>query len=312
MKIFRDLSTNITTGTVATIGIFDGVHLAHQQIISRLKDLASDYKTESLLLTLWPHPRYVLNKDSDSLKLLSTLDEKLQLLESFGLDNVVIVPFDKFFAATPFDRFIKRILVDRLQVKKLVVGYNHQFGRDRQGNFENLKIYAERYGFGIEQLSKVEIDGNRVSSSVIRKNILDGNLELANSMLGHYHQLSGQVVHGNKIGRQLGFPTANIQVNELYKILPADGVYAVKARINNMELKGMLNIGARPTLNEYKDKVIEANFFNFEGELYEKNIILSFLKRIREERKFESKDELRSQINLDKQVIEKYFNQIKE
>ncbi len=314
MKIFRDLTTNITTGTVATIGIFDGVHLAHQQIISRLKDLASDYNTESLLLTLWPHPRYVLNKDSDSLKLLSTLEEKLQLLESYGLDNVVIIPFDKFFAATPFDRFIKRILVDRLQAKKLVVGYNHQFGRDRQGNYESLKTYAERYGFGIEQLSKVEIGGNRVSSSAIRKNILDGNLELANSMLGRYHQLSGQVVHGNKIGRQLGFPTANIRVNELYKIVPADGVYAVKARINDteLELKGMLNIGTRPTLNEYNDKAIEANFFNFEGELYEKNIILSFLKRIREERKFKSTDELRSQINLDKQVIQKYFNQIRE
>jgi riboflavin kinase / FMN adenylyltransferase len=310
LKIFRDLSTNITTGTVATIGIFDGVHLAHQQIINRLKELASDYGVESLLITLWPHPRYVLNKDSDSLKLLSTLDEKLQLLERFGLDNVVIIPFDKFFAATPFDRFIKRILVDRLRVKKLVVGYNHQFGRDRQGNYEHLKVYAERYGFGIEQLSMVEIERNRVSSSVIRKNILDGNLELGNSMLGHYLQLSGQVVHGNKIGRQLGFPTANIQVSELYKIVPADGVYAVKARINNMELKGMLNIGTRPTLNDYKDKVIEANFFNFEGELYEKNIVLSFLKRIREERKFKSTDELRSQINLDKQVIQKYFDQI--
>jgi riboflavin kinase / FMN adenylyltransferase len=310
LKIFRDLSTNITTGTVATIGIFDGVHLAHQQIINRLKELANDYGAESLLITLWPHPRYVLNKDSDSLKLLSTLDEKLQLLERFGLDNVVIIPFDKFFAATPFDRFIKRILVDRLRVKKLVVGYNHQFGRDRQGNYEHLKVYAERYGFGIEQLSMVEIERNRVSSSVIRKNILDGNLELGNSMLGHYLQLSGQVVHGNKIGRQLGFPTANIQVSELYKIVPADGVYAVKARINNMELKGMLNIGTRPTLNDYKDKVIEANFFNFEGELYEKNIVLSFLKRIREERKFKSTDELRSQINLDKQVIQKYFDQI--
>lgn len=309
MKIYRDLSTEIIKRTVATIGIFDGVHKAHQQILHRLNELAAMNETESLLVTLWPHPRYVLNKDSDDLKLLSTLDEKLVLLEKYGLDNVLIIPFDEYFASTPFDKFIKKILVDRLQVRNLVVGYNHQFGRDRQGNFEHLKENAERYNFEIEQLSKIEIDNERVSSSVIRNLVLEGKIELANAMLGHPMQLSGMVVHGNKIGRKLGFPTANIQVTELYKILPADGVYAVEASVENTYLRGMLNIGTRPTVNNYKDKAIEVNFFNFEEDLYEKTISISFLKRIREEKKFQSTDDLRAQIKTDKQKIEKYFNQ---
>lgn len=309
MKIYRDLSTEIIKKTAATIGIFDGVHKAHQQILQRLNDLAAMNKTESLLVTLWPHPRYVLNKDSDDLKLISTLDEKLVLLEKYGLNNVLIIPFDEYFASTPFDKFIKKILVDRLQVRNLVVGYNHQFGRDRQGNFEHLKENAERYNFEIEQLSKIEIDNERVSSSVIRSHVLEGKIELANAMLGHPMQLSGVVIHGNKIGRKLGFPTANIRVTELYKILPADGVYAVEASVENTYLRGMLNIGTRPTVNNYKDKAIEVNFFNFEGNLYEKTISISFLKRIREEKKFQSTDDLRAQIKTDKQKIEKYFNQ---
>lgn len=308
MKIFRDLSSEITKKTVATIGIFDGVHKAHQQIIQRLSELASEYKTESLLVTLWPHPRYVLNKDSEDLKLLSTLEEKLSLLEKYGLDNILIIPFDKYFASTPFDKFIKKILVDRLQVKRLVVGYNHQFGRDRQGNFENLREFSGRYNFEIEQLAKIEIEGERVSSSVIRRHIIDGKIELANHMLGYAIQLTGVVTHGNKIGRQLGFPTANIQVKGLYKILPADGVYAVEATVGNLRLKGMLNIGTRPTINDFMDRVIEVNFFNFEGNLYDKTITISFLKRIREEKKFKSTSDLKEQIKLDKQIIEKYFN----
>jgi riboflavin kinase/FMN adenylyltransferase len=308
LKIFRDLSSEITKRTVASIGIFDGVHKAHHQIIQRLNELASEYNTESLLVTLWPHPRYVLNKDSEDLKLLSTLEEKLFLLEKYGLDNVLIIPFDKYFASTPFDKFIKKILVDRLQVRNLVVGYNHQFGRDRQGNFENLKEFAEKYNFEIEQLKKIEISGERVSSSVIRRFIIDGKIELANDMLGYAHQITGIVIHGNKIGRELGFPTANIHINGLYKIIPADGVYAVEARVDNLQLKGMLNIGTRPTINDFKDKVIEVNFFNFEGNLYNKTITISFLKHIREEQKFKSTDDLKAQIMIDKQIIEKYFN----
>ncbi len=311
MKIFTDLTTELTKRTIATIGIFDGVHLAHQEIIKRLTTLADLHKTESLLVTLWPHPRYVLNKEPEDLKLLLTLEEKLELLRKYGLDNVLIIPFDNYFASTRFDKFIKKILVDRLQVRNLVVGYNHQFGRDRQGNYESLVEYAGRYGFEIEQLSKIEVDGNRVSSSVIRKFILEGNIELANTMLGHTMQITGIVVHGNKFGRELGFPTANIHVNELYKIIPADGVYAIEAKVEDKTLKGMLNIGSRPTINDYNDKVIEVNFFNFDGNLYEKNITISFFKRIREEQKFSSVEGLKAQIKIDKQIIEEYFNKNK-
>ncbi len=308
MKIYRDLSSEIITGTVTTIGIFDGVHKAHQEIIKRLNELSDQYNTESLLVTLWPHPRYVLNKDAESLKLLSTLDEKLELLEGYGLKNVLIIPFDKIFASTSYDKFIQRIIVNRLQTKHLVVGYNHQFGKNRQGNYENLIEFAARFGFKIEQLPKVEVNGNIVSSSSIREHLCSGNLDLAAEMLGHTVQVRGKVVHGNKLGRQLGFPTANIDLQELYKLLPADGVYAITASVGDENLQGMMNIGSRPTVNYQGNKVIEANFFNFDRDIYDKHILINFKKRIRDEKKFSSLEELKAQIEKDKQETIKYFN----
>lgn len=311
LKVYRDLSGEIISGTAATIGIFDGVHLAHRQILSRLNEIATENKNESLLITLWPHPRYVLNKDAEDLKLLTTLDEKLELLEKTGLQNLLLIPFDKQFASTPFDKFIKRILVDKLRVQNLVVGFNHQFGRDRQGNFESLRELADKSGFVLEQLPQVLIDDQRISSSAIRQNIISGKLDLANKMLGYNYVLTGKVVHGNKIGRELGFPTANIEVTELYKLLPADGVYAVETSVNGQHLTGMLNIGTRPTIENRGIRVIEVNFFNFDGNLYDEHITLKFHKRIREEKKFDSSSSLIQQIQKDKQEIINYFKTIK-
>ncbi len=307
MKVYRDLSAKFIPNTVATIGIFDGVHLAHRQIIQRLSELAKERATESMLITLWPHPRYVLNKDADDLKLISTLDEKLYQLEKAGLDNVLLIPFDKTFASMPFDKFIKRILVDKLLVKYMVIGFNHHFGRNRQGDFSNLKKYAEKYGFGIEQMPKVEIDDVGVSSSAIRDNINLGNIDFASKMLGYDFQLVGRVVHGSKIGRQLGFPTANLEVPEIYKILPADGVYAIRAEIHSKIFDGMLNIGTRPTVDNRGLKVIEANFFDFDANIYDIDITIRFYKRIREEKKFSSTEKLIEQIHIDKSEIQEYF-----
>lgn len=307
MRIFRDLSSDIIRETIATTGIFDGVHLAHQQIVHRLNELAKQYHSESMLVTFWPHPRYVLNKDAENLKLLSTLEEKIALLDSFGLQNMLIIPFDKYFASTPFDQFIRKVLVGRLQVKHLVVGYNHQFGKNREGNFDRLKEFGGKYKFEIEQLPKVEVHGERVSSSKIRTHLQAGKLELVNSMLGHNVQLTGNVTHGSKIGRQLGFPTANIEVTELYKLIPSDGVYAVEAVLDDKKLQGMLNIGTRPTVDKRGERVIEVNFFNFYGEIYGKHITILFLKRIREEQKFNSTVELVQQIKKDKEQIETFF-----
>lgn len=310
MKVYRDLSAKFTPYSVATIGIFDGVHLAHKQIIRRLSELAKERATESMLITLWPHPRYVLNKEADKLKLISTLDEKLYQLEKAGLDNVLLIPFDKTFASLPFDKFIKRILVDKLLVNYMVIGFNHHFGKDRQGDFSNLKQFADKYKFGIEQMPKVEIDGLGVSSSVIRENINSGNIELASKMLGYDFQLVGRVVHGNKIGRKFGFPTANIEIPEIYKILPADGVYAVRAEINNKFYDGMLNIGTRPTVDNRGLKVIEANFFNFNADIYDAYITIRFYRRIREEKRFDSTQKLIEQIHFDKSEIQEYFNKL--
>ncbi len=307
MKIYKDLSAILPTKTVATIGIFDGVHLAHQQIIQRLNDLKDKFHTDSLLVTLWPHPRYVLNKGAAGLKLLSTLDEKIHQLERAGLDHLFLIPFSKSFANTPYDRFIEQILVEKLQVQHVVVGFNHHFGKDRQGSYRFLEEFGALKGFTTEQLEKVEVDGEGVSSSKIRTYVEEGGLEVVNKMLGYPFTVSGKVIHGNKVGRKLGFPTANIEAPEIYKILPAEGVYAVKAEIGNTEYNGMLNIGIRPTIDDRKEKVIEANFFNFDGDLYGKHLTLKFYRRIRTERKFESLEQLITQINSDKIQITEYF-----
>jgi riboflavin kinase/FMN adenylyltransferase len=311
LKVYRDLSGEISPGTAASIGIFDGVHVAHRQILGRLSQIAADKDCESLLVTLWPHPRYVLQKDADDLKLITTLEEKLHLLEEAGLQNLLLIPFDKQFAATSFDKFIRRIIVDKLRAKYLVVGFNHQFGRDRQGNFERLNQIAGKSGFSLEQTPKIEIDGQRVSSSSIRQNIIEGNIELANKMLGYNFILTGKVVHGNKIGREIGFPTANIEVAELYKLVPADGVYAVETTIDNRVVLGMMNIGNRPTINRQSYTVIEVNFLNLDADLYNRCLTIKFHKRIRQEHKFPSLDALKEQIFKDKEEIITYFKTIK-
>lgn len=311
LKVYRDLSAEIIPHTVATIGIFDGVHIAHQQIIDRLNELKVEHNSESLLVTLWPHPRYVLGKDADQLKLLSTLNEKLDRLEKSGLDNVLLIPFSKDFAKTSFDEFIGQILVEKLKVKHLVVGFNHHFGKNREGSFSNLQEYAMQGSFTSERLSKVEVEDEGVSSSKIREYVKEGHLEKVSEMLGYEFTITGHVVHGNKVGRELGFPTANINVNEIYKILPAQGVYAVETDINGQVYEGMLNIGVRPTINQRLELVIEANFFNFSGYLYNKHLTLRFFKRIREEKKFASLEELKQQINKDKITIQEYFSILK-
>ncbi|QQS52305.1 MAG: bifunctional riboflavin kinase/FAD synthetase [Bacteroidota bacterium] len=311
MKLYKDLSAEIPLHTVATIGIFDGVHLAHQQIIRRLDEIKKKYQTLSTLVTLWPHPRYVLNKDAAGLQLLSTLEEKLLRLEHSGIDQVLLIPFSAEFAALPYDVFIHRVLVEKLRVRHLVVGFNHHFGKDRQGSYESLCNYGQQAGFTTEQLQKIEIDGEGVSSSRIRQFILHGDLEHANLMLGYPYTVSGNVIHGNKLGRAMGFPTANIELPEIYKLLPAEGVYAIETNIDGKLFKGMLNIGTRPTVDNRGHKVMEANFFDLEQDLYDKHLTLHFFKRIRAEKKFENLDLLKKQIETDRIEILNYFNKKK-
>lgn len=307
LRIYRDLSANFVQNCVATIGIFDGVHIAHQQILERINELARQRGKESMLITLWPHPRYVLDGGAENLKLITTLEEKIERLKKSRIDNVLLIPFDKAFASITFDRFVKRVLVNKLNVSYVVIGFNHHFGRDRQGNYKALEKLADKYGFTAEQMPKIELEELSVSSSVIREELLAGNVERAGKLLGYPFSITATVVSGNKLGRKLGFPTANLEIPEIYKIVPGSGVYAIQILIDNKYYEGMMNIGVRPTVDNKGLRVIEANIFEFNEDIYNKKITVYFRKRIRAEKKFQGQDELIRQIALDKTEIEAYL-----
>jgi len=293
---------------VVTIGTFDGIHLGHQEIISRIIELAKSVDGETALVTFWPHPRYVLSKDNSDLKLLTTFDEKAEILAQLGLDHIVRVNFTKEFSQWTSEQFIQKIIISALHTKRLVIGYDHRFGKDREGGFEHLKKHSSRYGFEVEEISKQTIDDVGISSTKIRNAIEDGKVELAHDFLGRFYEINGTVVSGDKIGKTLGFATANIQVEESYKLVPADGAYAVIAEINGKQYKGMLNIGYRPTV-QGTSKKIEANLFEFEDDIYGEEIKVSFIRKLRDEIKFNSKDELSKQLQKDKENATQILNQ---
>lgn len=293
---------------VVTIGTFDGIHLGHQEIISRIIELAKSANGETALVTFWPHPRYVLSDKTDNLKLLTTFDEKAEILEQLGLDHIVRVNFTKEFSQWTSEQFVQKIIISALHTKKLVIGYDHRFGKDREGGFEHLKKHSDRYGFEVEEISKQTIDDVGISSTKIRNAVDAGKVELAHDFLGRFYEINGKVVGGDKIGKTLGFATANIQVEEPYKLVPADGAYAVIAEVKDNQYKGMLNIGYRPTVDG-NSKKIEANIFDFNEDIYGEKIKISFIKRLREEIKFDSKDELSDQLQKDKEKAIQILNQ---
>ena len=312
MKVFHDINTLDLVRPVATLGIFDGVHLAHQSVIEKLKKIADDLSGESVIISLWPHPRIVLNGVKDQVRLLNTLEEKIERLEKTGVDNLILIPFNKEFASMGFDQFIREVLLKKVGISHLVVGYNHQFGRNREGNIENLKNLANELNFGLSMQEPILIDEIKISSSLIRKLILSGNLEQANNYLGYTYYISGLVVGGNRKGRDIGFPTANIEVSEREKMIPPRGVYAVYAESEGSFYKGMMNIGCRPTLNEdYQQDILEVNLFDFDGDLYQKKMKVYFIKKIREERKFTNLEALSQQIANDKLWVHKILDSVK-
>lgn len=289
--------------SVVTIGTFDGVHVGHQTILKKIVKDAKANSGESILITFWPHPRFILQKD-DSLKLLSTFDEKVKLVEEIGVDYILKVAFTKEFASLSAHQFVNKVLVEKANTKKLFIGYDHHFGNNREGNIEFLKGNADHYGFEVQEIPRQDIDRIGVSSTKVRKSLLDGDVAFAKSLLGRNYSIRGVVVHGEKNGRKIGFPTANIQVEEPYKLLPNDGVYAVRITYDNLEYDGMLNIGFKPTLSGL-NRTIEAHLFNFEGNLYDKNLHVSFIKLLRPEIKFNSLDELKTQLELDRTEAQK-------
>jgi|TARA_R110000782_G_scaffold267159_1_gene362277 riboflavin kinase / FMN adenylyltransferase len=284
---------------VVTIGTFDGVHLGHKVIINQLKKAAQELSGESVLLTFFPHPRMVVFPDDNELKLLNTIEERKELLEKAGIDHLIIHPFSKAFSRLTALEFVRDILVNRLNVKKLVIGYDHHFGRNREGSFEDLVEFGEVYGFSVEEIPAKDIQQINVSSTKIRTSLLAGEIHAATQFLGYPYFISGTVVKGDKIGREIGFPTANIKPDETYKLIPKNGVYAVKVIVNEKEYEGMLNIGIRPTFKGI-NQTIEVNIFDFDKEIYGQKIRVKFYERIRDEQPFEDLNELKNQLNIDK------------
>lgn len=300
MKIHNGIENPINvTNAVVTIGTFDGVHIGHQKIIARLKEVATQHGGETVLITLYPHPRMVLFPDDNDLQLLSTQDEKTDLLHKYGIDHLVVIPFSKEFARLTSLEFVRDILVDKIGVKSLVIGYDHHFGRNREGSIEQLRELAPQFHFEVEEIPAQDIDHVNVSSTKIREALLNGEVETAKQYLGHAYSLQGTVVEGNKLGRTIGYPTANIEIGDKHKLIPADGVYAVHVLVGNERFGGMLNIGYRPTVDG-KKRTTEVNIFDFERDLYGQQLKIEFEARLRNEQKFNGLDALKEQLAQDK------------
>jgi len=299
LKLFHSINDfQSNKKTILTLGTFDGVHIGHKKILERITQNTENGKYESLVLTFFPHPRMVLQEKSE-IKLLNTIAEKTKLLEATGIENLVIHPFNESFSRLTAEEFVHSILVNQFHIQKIIIGHDHRFGRNRTANIDDLIAFGADYGFEVEQISAQEIQDVSVSSTKIRKALNEGNMALANEYLGYDYFLSGEVVKGKQLGRTIGFPTANIQIDEEYKLIPKNGVYAVKAIVDQKEVFGMMNIGFNPTVNG-QTQTIEVNLFDFDTDIYGKKIEVSLLHYLREEQKFGSVDLLKAQLNQDK------------
>ncbi|MBZ4035591.1 bifunctional riboflavin kinase/FAD synthetase [Flavobacterium sp. 17A] len=307
MKLFHSINDfQSTKKTILTLGTFDGVHIGHKKILERITQNTEEGKYESLVLTFFPHPRMVLQEKSE-IKLLNTINEKTKLLEATGIENLVVHPFNESFSRLTAEEFVHTILVDKFQIQKIIIGHDHRFGRNRTANIDDLIAFGKEYGFEVEQISAQEIQDVSVSSTKIRKALNEGNMALANKYLGYDYFLNGTIVKGKQLGRTIGFPTANIHIEEDYKLIPKVGVYVVKATVNEETVFGMMNIGFNPTVNGEK-QTIEVHLFDFEKDIYDQNIEVSLLHYIREEQKFSSVDALKEQLNQDRTVALDFVN----
>jgi riboflavin kinase / FMN adenylyltransferase len=285
---------------VVTSGTFDGVHLGHQKIFARLREIASRNFGETVVITFWPHPRLVLHPEDESLKLLNTFEEKAELLKDQGIQHLIRIPFTKEFSQLTSEQFIQEILVRTIGTRKLVIGYDHHFGKNREGSFEQLKLNAPKYGFEVEEIPPQEIDHVAVSSSKIRKALDDGDIETANHYLGQPYRITGRVVTGDRIGHTIGFPTANIDIDTKYKLVPSEGIYAVTVRHAHRVYGGMLYIGYRPTLHGTK-KNIEVNIFDFNDDIYGETLTVHFHKLLRRDQTFDGLESMKVQLRVDKE-----------
>lgn len=311
MRIFHHINDFIgCNNPVVTLGTFDGLHYGHLQIIEKLKKAAKEINGETVVITFSPHPRLVLFPHDNDLKILSDQDEKIKLFENTGIDYLIMHPFTKEFSRLSTVEFVRDLLVNKLGTKKLIIGYDHRFGRNREGSLEQLKEFESVYGFEVLEIPKQEVDHIAVSSTKIRNALLAGEIKTANSFLGYPYHLTGTVIRGSKLGREIGFPTANLKIEDKHKLIPANGVYAIKAEIGGNVYTGMMNIGVRPTVDG-KTLAIEAHLFNFSKDIYDKKISVYFIDKLREEQKFDSIDKLRKQLLEDREFALEILDQIK-
>jgi len=292
--------------TTLTIGTFDGVHKGHKHVLKRLNETAKKEGSESVLLTFYPHPRHVLYPDNQELKLLNTIEEKIEELRKSGLQHFVIHEFTKEFSRTKSVNFIRDLLVNKLKMNHMVVGYDHHFGRNREGSYDELKEFSELYNFKLEQIPPQDEGDVTVSSTKVRKLLCVGDVEKANAYLGYAYPINGKVVKGNEIGRTIGYPTANILVENKWKLIPADGVYAAKVQFGEKQYFGMLNIGERPTISD-KKHAIEVHVFDFSENIYGSEIKVELVKRIRDEKQFENLELLKNQLQVDENNCRNLF-----
>ncbi len=300
MKIHQNIDEfKHSNQVVLTCGTFDGVHKGHMKLLERITTIADSIGGESVLLTFWPHPRIVLDPDYH-LQLLTTFEEKMILLEKAGIDHTISVPFSREFSNLSPEAYIENIIVNKIGTKTIVIGYDHRFGKNRSGGLNELQKNAPRFGFNVVEISKQEIEDIVVSSTMIRKHLSLGEVHIGNEYLGREYELSGVVIKGDQRGREIGFPTANIQVSSEHKLVPSDGSYAVRIKLNGEKFQGMINIGFRPTI-EGKNRSIEVNIFDFDRNIYGNRITIQFVKLIRNEIKFGSLSDLKAQLAIDKQ-----------
>jgi len=307
VKVFHSIQDfQSSEKTIVTLGTFDGMHIGHRAILNKLKFQKNNSGNKTLVLTFFPHPRMVLKTDSKIL-LLNTIEERIQLFKEFGIDYLVVQEFTQEFANLSAEEFVKNILVDTFNIEKIVIGYDHHFGKNRSANIHDLIEFGNKYHFDVEQISAEELDRVSVSSTKIRKALAEGNVALAKNYLSYPYMISGTVIKGKQLGRTIGYPTANIQIKEEYKLIPAIGVYVVKVLIANQTYYGMLNIGTNPTV-EGKSLSIEVNIFDFDQDIYGQEITVCFLERIRDEKKFGSVEMLKEALKEDAQFSKIFLN----
>jgi len=308
LKIKTASDYKLLSNSVVTIGTFDGVHVGHKKIFNRLVNIAKEEKLQAIVLTFFPHPRMVVQKDTN-IKMINTIDEKSDLLESEGVDHLVVKKFTKDFSRLSAQEYVRDILVNTLHVKHIIIGYDHHFGRNRTANIDDLKAFGDIYDFKVTEISAQDINEVTVSSTKIRKALNEGDIKSANAFLGYNFMLTGTVIKGKGLGKKIGFPTANIKIEESYKLIPKKGVYVVKSQIDeNTTLYGMMNIGTNPTVNGTTQS-IEVNFFDFSNSIYDTQLKIEILERLRDEQKFNSIEDLKIQLGLDMKNSNQFLNQ---